>query len=86
MKCRDNKEVICFWPKCRYKKINVKWNEHMSMHLNQKLFNCDQCYKSFHTKQRLIAHKRIHLNQKTFKCDITTCGKRFKEEGTVSDT
>ena len=79
-KCVHSKEVICFWPKCGQKNTNANWNEHMSIHLNRKLFNCDQCCKSFITKKRLIAHKRIHLNEKTFVCDITTCGKRFREK------
>ena len=51
-----------------------------AVHLNSKPFKCDQCGKSFVSKQGLQKHiNGVHLNLKPFKC--TECSSSFREKG-----
>ena len=70
----------CFWPKCRYsanRKGNL--NEHISHHLNNELFVCNQCNKQFRNISSLYNHIRyFHSNERHFVCQRIHCKKRFK--------
>src|ERR1700759_4520652 len=54
-----NQQFVCFWPKCRYKTNNIHNEEnHISIHLNEKQFKCNECEKSFNRSSSLISHKQ----------------------------
>ena len=39
-----DKRFICFWPKCQYKTTSqVTLDKHISYHLNERQFNCNEC-------------------------------------------
>ena len=55
-----NQQFVCFWPKCRYKTNNIHNEEnHISIHLNEKQFKCNECEKSFNRSSSLISHKQV---------------------------
>merc|ERR1719319_1231883 len=56
---------------------HIKYREeHRKMHSSGiKPYKCDECSKSFSTKQTLLTHKQIHTGIKPFKCD--ECPKAF---------
>ena len=74
------KQLKCFWPKCRYscdQKGNLK--EHISRHLNERSFFCEECNKQFHQNSSLHYHKRyFHSNERHFVCPENDCNKSFK--------
>jgi KRAB domain-containing zinc finger protein len=50
--------------------------EHMFIHSNtEKLFNCEQCNKSFRTQMLLKLHTLNHPTERQFQCNV--CAKRF---------
>ena len=69
----------CFWPKCGYiSKYVYHLNQHISMHLNDKQYKCNECYKSFRRTDELIVHKkRFHYRLKSHKCFHNNCDKSF---------
>jgi KRAB domain-containing zinc finger protein len=46
-----------------------------SLHFGEKSFTCDQCDKSFATKDKLNRHKKIHGKEKVYEC--ARCHKKF---------
>jgi len=50
-----------------------------NMDTNKKLYPCDSCDKTYHSKQYLEVHKRTHTGEKPYICDY--CGKTFVDKG-----
>ena len=50
---------------------------HMSIHTNEKPYECDVCEKRFRQSGGLKSHMRIHTNEKPYECDV--CEKRFTQ-------
>src|ERR1700690_2392671 len=70
-KVNNNKQFLCFWPKCQFSAYNrFDLSKHRLIHLNERPFICSitDSRKRFKTKQNLIRHKLIHSNEKPFKC------------------
>lgn len=47
---------------------------HEKIHENKSEFECENCFKKFLTKDRLLSHQKIH-GEKKYRCSV--CGKRF---------
>ena len=50
---------------------------HMSIHTNEKPYECDVCEKRFRQSGGLKSHMRIHTNEKPYECGV--CEKRFTQ-------
>src|ERR1700690_4001389 len=69
-KVNNNKQFVCFWPKCRYSANTISdFNRHIDIHLIQRQFVCKECEKSFDNQNYLYYHKRSHSKEKIFKCN-----------------
>ena len=44
----------------------------MSIHSDEKPFECEECGKSFANKAYLDKHKRYHKGDKPFKCEVSS--------------
>merc|ERR1719319_1447868 len=57
--------------------------EHRETHSNERVkeYMCDECPKSFFTKNTLKTHKSIHSGEKPFFCD--ECGKSFRQNASL---
>ena len=74
------KQLKCFWPKCRYSaNFESDLNRHISHHLNERQFVCEECNKQFNQNSELFIHKRIvHSTDRPFVCNQINCNKTFK--------
>ena len=74
------KQLKCFWPKCQFSaNYESDLNRHISYHLNERQFVCEECNKQFHTNSTLLQHKYyFHRNDRSFICQRIDCNKRFK--------
>lgn len=48
----------------------------MSIHSEQRQFQCEYCGKDFARKYSLIVHRRIHTGEKNYRCEY--CNKTFR--------
>lgn len=54
---------------------------HVRFHLNEKLFTCHYCGKSYHLNNDLKKHMRIHTGERPFVCEV--CQKSFTRSDTL---
>uniref|UniRef100_A0A1Q3EZC7 Putative c2h2-type zn-finger protein n=1 Tax=Culex tarsalis TaxID=7177 RepID=A0A1Q3EZC7_CULTA len=74
-KVHENRRFKC--PECnppRYFNWQCSLNTHMKVHQYQ--FNCDDCWRTFPTDEKLQEHRVTHDDAKNFKC--LECGTKFK--------
>ncbi|XP_049290166.1 zinc finger protein 28-like [Anopheles funestus] len=76
-KTPHKEKIVC--SVCGTKVNNIK--SHMVIH-SVRTHKCDQCPKSFTTRNKLQSHVNgVHLRKRDFKCDI--CGKAFLEKNNL---
>lgn len=61
---------------------DVKKQEHMNIHTNNRPFMCAICGKSFKQRASLSAHKIKHSNNYPYACRC--CGKKFKRKSDLT--
>lgn len=62
-------------------KINLKRHV-LITHLDTQRFTCEQCQKSFSSKQNLIEHRFLHSGDKPYTC--SKCNQKFRHLSSLS--
>uniref|UniRef100_A0A8C5WPZ5 Uncharacterized protein n=1 Tax=Laticauda laticaudata TaxID=8630 RepID=A0A8C5WPZ5_LATLA len=52
------------------------------IHTEERLYKCQDCWKSFDHRSHFIRHKKIHTGEKPFQC--TDCGKSFNRNSNLT--
>ncbi|XP_070587416.1 zinc finger and SCAN domain-containing protein 31-like isoform X2 [Erythrolamprus reginae] len=52
------------------------------IHTEERLYKCQDCWKSFDHRSHFIRHKKIHTGEKPFQC--TSCGKSFNRNSNLT--